>query len=95
MRRVVEWNYGYHRDMPRGVCHGEWSDVCYRDLPEDGGIVQYPSQKVEQDRGHYCGLSGSDGAVQNPSQEVEQSHGRYCGLSGSDGATRNSSQEVE
>ena len=57
--------------------------------------MRYPSQKVEQNRGHYCGLPGSDGATRNPSQEVEQSRGRYCGLPGSDGAAQNLLQEVE
>ena len=61
-------------------CCGGWSGVRCRDLSEDGGITWYPSQEVEQDRGHYCGLPGSDGAVRNPSQEVEQSHGRCGGL---------------
>ena len=75
MRRVVERNRGYHRDMPRGVYRGEWSGVRCRDLPEDGRIARYPSQEVEQDRGHYYGLPGSDGAVWNPSQEVEQGRG--------------------
>ena len=57
--------------------------------------MRYPSQEVEQDRGHYCGLLGSDGAARNPSQEVEQSRDRYCSLPGSDGAVRNLPQEVE
>ena len=82
MRRVVEWNRGYHRDIPRGVCRGEWSGVRCRDLPEDGGTTRYPSQEVEQNRGRYCGLPGSDRAAQNPSQEVEQSRDRYSGLPG-------------
>ena len=81
--------------MPRGVCCGEWSGVRCRDLPEGGGTARYPSQEVEQDRSHYCGLSGRDGATQNPSQKMEQSRGRYCGLPGSDGATWNLLQEVE
>ena len=47
--------------------------------------MRYPSQKVEQSRGHYCGLPGSDGAMRYPSQEVEQSRGHYCGLPGGPG----------
>ena len=42
------------------------------DLPEYRIIARYPSQEVEQDRGHYCGLPKRDGAAWNPSQEVEQ-----------------------
>ena len=93
MRRVVEWTHGYHWGVPRGVCHGERSGVHCRDLPENGRIVRYPSQEVEQDRGHYYGLPGSDGATWNPSQEVEQSHGYCCGLPGSDGAAWNPSRK--
>ena len=78
-----------------GACHVERSGIRCRDLPENGRIVRYPSQKVEQDRGHYCGLPGSDGAARNLSQEVEQCRGRYYGLSESDGAARNLLQEVE
>ena len=95
LRRVVEWIRGYHRDVPRGVCRGEWSGVHCRDLPEEGKIARYPSQEVEQDRGHYCGLSGSDGAARNLSQEVKQCRGRYYGLPGSDEAMWNLLQEVE
>ena len=62
---------------------------------EGGGIVRYPSQGVEQNRGHYSDLPGSDGAARNTSQEVEQYHCRCCGLPGSDGAVRNPLQEVE
>ena len=76
MRRVVEWNRGYHRDMPRGVCREEWSGVRCCDLLEDGRITRYPSQEVEQDRRHHSGLPGSNGTAQNPSQEVEQDRGR-------------------
>ena len=83
MRRVVEQNRGYHRDMPRGVYRGEWSGVRCRDLPEDGRIAWYPSQEVEQDRGHHSGLPGSNGAVRNPSQEVGQDRGRCCVTLGS------------
>ena len=57
--------------------------------------MQYPSQGVEQNRGHYGDLPGSDGAAWNPSQEVEQCRGRYCGLLWSNGAVRNLLQEVE
>ena len=46
---------------PCGACRREWSSVCCRDLPESGGVTQNPSQKVEQSRGHYCGLPGSPG----------------------------------
>ena len=67
------------------ICHRERSGVRCRDLPENGRIAWYPSQEVEQDRGHYGDLPGSDGAARNPSQEVEQSRGHYCGLPGSPG----------
>ena len=83
-----------------GMCHiesvagsGTASVVATRQ--EVGGIARYPSQGVEQNRGHYGDLPGSDGATRNPSQEVEQCRGRHCGLPGSDGATRNLLQEVE
>ena len=85
MSGVVEWTRGPHCSAPRGVYRREWSGVRCRDLPEDRRIARYPSQEVEQDRGHYYGLSGSDEAVWNLSQEVEQSRGRCCGLPGSDG----------
>ena len=81
--------------MPYEVCYGEWSGIRCRDLSEYGGATRYLSQEVEQNRGHYCGLPGSDGTALNPSQKVEQSRGRYCGLPGGGGVTRNLLQEVE
>ena len=75
LQRVVGWTCGHYRGVPRGVCHEKWSGVHCRDLPEDRRIARYPSQEVEQDRGHYYGLPGSDGAAWNPSQEVEQGRG--------------------
>ena len=69
------WTRGYFRGVPCGVCHEKRSGVRCRDLPEDRRTARYPSQEVEQDRGHYYGLPGSDGAAWNPSQEVEQGRG--------------------
>ena len=47
---------------PRGVCYGEWSGVCCRDLPESSGGRDLPE---------------SSGAMQNLLQRVEQGGG-YC-----------------
>ena len=49
------------------------------------GATWDPLQEVEQSRGRYCGLSGSDGAARNLLQGVKQSRGRYCGLPGGPG----------
>ena len=61
LRRVVEWNRGHHRGLPRGACCGEWSDVRCHDLLEHDGAAWDSLQEVEQSRGHYCGLLGSPG----------------------------------
>ena len=45
--------------------------------------MQYPLQKVEQDRGHHSGLSGNSGATRDSSQEVEQDRGGCCVTPGS------------
>ena len=44
---------------PRGACCGEWSGVCYQDLPESGGAAWNPLQRVEQDGGPCRDLSES------------------------------------
>ena len=66
----------YHVESVAGS--GTASVVATRQ--EVGGIARYPSQGVEQNRGYYGDLPGSDGAVRNPSWEVEQYRGRHCGL---------------
>ena len=40
------------RSGPHGVCYREWSGVCCRDLPESGGDMRNPLQRVEQGSGH-------------------------------------------
>ena len=59
MEFVIESSGVRGRTGQHGACCREWSGVRCRDLPESGGAVWNPLQRVEQGGGSHRGLSES------------------------------------